>query len=175
MIAARSTSPPLSIGLFADWGSGKSFLIRKVQARVRLLSERARAAPESAAHCGYIRNVEFNAWHFADANLWASLATHILDALAKPEHAEDDVATAASQLARLKLAAESAVGKRLDKAHKKTVQAEARRKLVIWTIGLTTGRDGVKTLEELNDARGRLRLAAAAFALFMVLAGSWSW
>ncbi len=172
VIAARSTSPPLSIGLFADWGSGKSFLIRKVQERVRILSERARAAPESAAHCSHIRNVEFNAWHFADANLWASLASHILDALAKPEVAGDDAATAASQLARLeeKLAAESAVGKRLDKAHEKTVQAEARRRLVIWTIGLTTGRDGVKTLEELNDARGRLRLAAVAFAVFVVLA-----
>ncbi|MGH7130242.1 MAG: P-loop NTPase fold protein, partial [Planctomycetaceae bacterium] len=34
LIAAGGTRPPLSIGLFGDWGSGKSFLIRQVQAKV---------------------------------------------------------------------------------------------------------------------------------------------
>jgi WD40 repeat protein len=44
LIAARDTKPPLSIGLFGDWGSGKSFLIGQVQERVRRLSMRSRSA-----------------------------------------------------------------------------------------------------------------------------------
>ncbi|MDA0179089.1 P-loop NTPase fold protein [Solirubrobacter phytolaccae] len=161
VIAAKSTVPPLSIGLFADWGSGKSFLIRKVQERVRVLSKQG-----TATHCSHVRNVEFNAWHFADANLWASLATHILDALAKPEPGGDEQ-TAAAQLARLeeRLAAESATGKRLERAHQKAVAADARRKLAVWAWGLATGRDGAKTLANLKDAGGRVRLAAGALIL----------
>jgi KAP family P-loop domain len=42
LIAARDTAPPLSIGLFGDWGSGKSFLIKEVQDRVRALTRRSR-------------------------------------------------------------------------------------------------------------------------------------
>ncbi len=54
VIAARTTSPPLSIGLFADWGSGKSFLIKLIQERVRILSRRASGNPDAAAHCGTV-------------------------------------------------------------------------------------------------------------------------
>ena len=42
LIAATETKPPLSIGLFGDWGSGKSFLIGKVRDRVQDLAARSR-------------------------------------------------------------------------------------------------------------------------------------
>jgi hypothetical protein len=37
LIASRDVRPPLAIGLFGDWGSGKSFLMRSVQRRIRTL------------------------------------------------------------------------------------------------------------------------------------------
>lgn len=163
VIAAKTTQPPLSIGLFADWGSGKSFLIKLIQERVRILSRRASGNPEAAAHCAHVRNVEFNAWHFADANLWASLASHILDAMAKPA-AGDDERTAAARLARLEeqLSAESAAGREL----KRAVQAQTLRRLAF----LALGRDGEKTLGDLRDAWTWLRLAFGVLLPIALLA-----
>lgn len=84
IVVARDVRPPLSIGLFGDWGSGKSFFMRRMQRRVDDLSERARAS-ETTAYCEHVRQITFNAWHYADSNLWASLATHIFASLAEPE------------------------------------------------------------------------------------------
>ncbi len=135
VIAARSTAPPLSIGLFADWGSGKSFLIRQVQKRVRELTARAARATDSA-HCAHVRDVEFNAWHYADANLWASLATHILDELAKPEPgAHDDAASKATRLLE-EIAKASGEREELARASAAADRAAARRELKRWTWGL---------------------------------------
>lgn len=100
IVAARAVSPPLSLGLFGDWGSGKSFFMAKLRRYVAELAEAVRtaesdrsptgetAAPSlpaepSPAFCARIVQVEFNAWHYADANLWASLVTHIFDVLAR--------------------------------------------------------------------------------------------
>ena len=132
VIAARSTSRAgLSIGLFADWGSGKSFLIRKVQEQIRRLSERARAAqkaPRTAAISATLSSTRGTSRTRICGRAWRGTPSTPSRSL---EVAGTTAATAASQLARLeeKLAAESAVGKRLDKAHEKTVQAEARRRL----------------------------------------------
>ncbi|RKQ92696.1 KAP-like P-loop domain-containing protein [Solirubrobacter pauli] len=167
VISAKTTSPPLSIGLFADWGSGKSFLIKLIQERVRILSRRASGNPDAAAHCAHVRNVEFNAWHFADANLWASLASHILDAMAKPE-AGTDARTAAARLAKLEelLAAESATGRQLERAHRKAVRAQTLRRLGF----LALGRDSEKTLGELKDAWTWLRILLGVIVPIGVLA-----
>lgn len=78
VIASKLVSPPLSVGLFGDWGSGKSFFMAKLRARV---DELARHSDKSSAFCRDVVHVEFNAWHFADANLWASLVTNIYDEL----------------------------------------------------------------------------------------------
>lgn len=164
VIAARETSPPLSIGLFGDWGSGKSFLIGQVKERVRRLSLRSRRAGDSA-YCRYVRNVEFNAWHYADANLWASLVTHIFDELAKPDRAAGvtDEETARAQLARLEeqLAASSALRERAERAHRQVASVAARRRLLRW---MTWGLVGVneralgELRDELGSVRGTLRL-----------------
>jgi hypothetical protein len=72
--------PPLSIGLFGDWGSGKSFFLGKMQERIRGLTADAREArkrSQKTVFVGRAPQIEFNAWHFADANLWASLVTHL--------------------------------------------------------------------------------------------------
>ena len=99
LIAARSLKPPLAIGLFGDWGSGKSFFMEALRKRIHKITE-------DATKCGMpqkeisvfksIVQIEFNAWHYVDTNLWASLAIRIFDGLAAqfPRREGDTVPTA---------------------------------------------------------------------------------
>jgi WD40 repeat protein len=191
LIAAAGTRPPLSIGLFGDWGSGKTFLIKQVQAKVRRLARRSQQMPGSA-YCPYVRNVEFNAWHYADANLWASLVTHIFDELAKPEPAVGvtDERGTREQLARLEeeLAAQSELRSRLERAQVHAERTKARKQLLVLTSGLAgVGGDttlaeargeivgGLRWLKLLLPTRkvGAAALAAAAFIGVLLAAVLW--
>lgn len=95
LLAARAVTPPLSIGLFGDWGSGKTFFMRRLCARVGQLAADARESGELQRDLAWhkrIVQVEFNAWHYAEGNLWASLVEHILDNLAlSPDEPADRV------------------------------------------------------------------------------------
>jgi phospholipase C len=82
VLAAKDVKPPISIGLFGDWGTGKTFFMQKMQKRFDSIQTQARKA-EKTAYCRYIAQLWFNAWHYIDANLWASLVSHIFDELAK--------------------------------------------------------------------------------------------
>jgi len=81
LVSAWSVEPPLSIGLFGDWGSGKSHFMRQMRQRVEKLSRKARKAETKKQNeIGYYKNIvqiEFNAWHYIEGNLWASLVDHI--------------------------------------------------------------------------------------------------
>jgi KAP family P-loop domain len=90
VLMARSTVPPLAVGLFGEWGSGKSFLMALMQERIDELAALKRAGHEGAeAFCGEVRQVRFNAWHFVDTNLWASLAAALFDGLASDSRPDD--------------------------------------------------------------------------------------
>ncbi|MFN2564616.1 MAG: P-loop NTPase fold protein [Gemmatimonadaceae bacterium] len=82
VVAAADTSPPLSIGLFGDWGTGKSFFMSRMEERIEDLKATARANPKSA-YCANIVQLRFNAWHYMDTDLWASLAAEIFEGLAR--------------------------------------------------------------------------------------------
>lgn len=91
---ARSTKPPLAIGLFGDWGTGKSFFMRRMQTRVQEMQQEARSllACGGASHyCDNVVQVPFNAWHYVDSNLWASVMTRIFEVLSErtPDKARD--------------------------------------------------------------------------------------
>lgn len=89
LLTARDLQPPLAIGLFGDWGSGKSFFMRSLKQQIEEITARARASELSQQEIAIYRNVvqiEFNAWHYVDANLWASLADHIFVNLKLEEH-----------------------------------------------------------------------------------------
>jgi len=81
LVSAWSVQPPLAIGLFGDWGSGKSHFMRLMQKRVEKLSRKARHSKDKKQNeIGYYKNIvqiEFNAWHYIEGNLWASLVDHI--------------------------------------------------------------------------------------------------
>ena len=75
VIASRDLTPPMSIGIFGDWGSGKSFFMRQLEQKIVSL------AGKDAAYCSHVLPVWFNAWHYVDQNLWATLVTEIFDKL----------------------------------------------------------------------------------------------
>lgn len=98
----RAIDPPLAIGVFGEWGTGKTFFMEKVYeaveaireeaARRRALSESANAkddlenAAETTAFERYfysegVVQIRFNAWHYIETNLWASLVDHIFTEL----------------------------------------------------------------------------------------------
>ena len=86
LIARRSTADSLSIGLFGEWGSGKTTFMELIQREVEQLTDRARAG-ERDGGTDYVTDIVpiwFNAWHYADANLWASLAAELFDQLLGP-------------------------------------------------------------------------------------------
>ncbi|MDX3192418.1 P-loop NTPase fold protein [Streptomyces sp. MN03-5084-2B] len=77
VIAAKDTPLPLSIGVFGEWGAGKSFFMGMLRGQVEELEG-------TPGQCRKIAQVGFNAWHYADANLWASLGDEIFRQLAEP-------------------------------------------------------------------------------------------
>jgi hypothetical protein len=91
VMASNRTSPPLSVGLFGDWGSGKSFFMHQLQLHIHELATQSWCAehsepPEPSFFCSEVVQIDFNAWHYVDANLWASLVTRIFEGLS--EHVE---------------------------------------------------------------------------------------
>jgi polyhydroxyalkanoate synthesis regulator phasin len=105
VMLAKEVKPPLAIGLFGDWGSGKSFFMQSMKAIAEKIAADAENTPNSK-FCSSVVPVEFNAWHYADSNLWASLVAHILERLAI--HVCPQGLTAEEQLARLLKDLESA-------------------------------------------------------------------
>ena len=82
LMASADLQPPLSIGLFGDWGTGKSFFMEKLHDRVEFISHEARSAGGKTGIHGRIAQIKFNAWYYVDSNLWASMVTRIFDNLA---------------------------------------------------------------------------------------------
>jgi hypothetical protein len=76
LIAYEKLDPPLSIGLFGEWGSGKSFFMNEIHKKVDSLS-----SSNNKVFCQNIVHIEFNAWHYSDSNLWASLVSKIFNTL----------------------------------------------------------------------------------------------
>lgn len=76
LIASHTLEPPLAIGLFGDWGSGKSFFLRSLQRRIDDLIK-AQRSPQALPFYRDIVQIEFNAWQYVEGNLWASLIEHL--------------------------------------------------------------------------------------------------
>ncbi|MAS42993.1 MAG: hypothetical protein CML43_07560 [Rhodobacteraceae bacterium] len=80
LICLEEARPPLAIGLFGAWGSGKSTFMRMIEEGVEDNRATAIRLAEAGEPSPFVRNVVhvwFNAWHYLDANLWASLVSHI--------------------------------------------------------------------------------------------------
>lgn len=81
VLASREVDPPLAIGLFGDWGGGKSFFMELMQEEIDGAVKRAASAPETSPFFTNVVPIRFNAWHYLDSDLWASLVTEVFDRL----------------------------------------------------------------------------------------------
>ena len=136
LAAARAIKPPLAIGIFGEWGSGKTFFMRRIYENVELLGRMATAQGGPKLFHSDIVQIRFNAWHYIETNLWASLVEYIfaeLDRwlLAKAENGREQADLVFDRLAtaqQLKLdALEEVVSRRAERRSAELRAESARR------------------------------------------------
>ncbi|MCP4261070.1 MAG: hypothetical protein GY774_26695, partial [Planctomycetes bacterium] len=92
LLASRGLTPPLAVGLFGDWGSGKSFFMESVRNRIEQLIQDPKVVEKRQSEVPFwkrIVQIEFNAWHYMEGELWASLVDHIFNQLRMKGDTED--------------------------------------------------------------------------------------
>lgn len=112
VMCLRDPGPPLAIGLFGDWGSGKSTYMNLIEAAIDELTLRTKA--DDTTRPLFVDNVvhiKFNAWHYNDADLWSSLTSQFFRQLRVGGHAErakDDYSALVQEVAELVVKTEEA-------------------------------------------------------------------
>jgi hypothetical protein len=92
LICLKEATTPLSIGIFGGWGAGKSTFMNRLEAEITRITESVAAQASTPRNAGekatadhqfisQVVHIRFNAWQFADANLWASLTAEFFDQL----------------------------------------------------------------------------------------------
>jgi hypothetical protein len=170
LIASRELRPPLAIGLFGDWGSGKTFVLDRIATQLHDLTG------ETAPY-GYLKDVtlvRFNAWHYAETNLWASLVDQVISKMKiEPQPSAPVLAevTEADQLAEAAAAEVTRIDGELETAKSAVAQAEqrfVRQRRTAWALGtgvlLLAG--GVALLAALGGSGRVVAVASIAAALF---------
>ncbi len=125
LLASKDLRPPLAVGLFGDWGSGKSFFMQAVRERIADLVRDQIAAPDAGQPFWEgIVQIDFNAWHYMDGDLWASLVEHVFARIG----GEEDVPDGQAESRRRQLLRE-VDGKLLERIEleKRIVEATRRR------------------------------------------------
>jgi len=156
LLASKSLEPPLSIGLFGPWGSGKTTFLKRLRRSVENRAKEAMSAASRNEDTPYFSNivhVDFNAWHYAEDALTSSLVDTIFRALSAYIRDEQLIAGAswkeqkrqALETTRRKLAAAAAVQ---EAAQTAVTQAEtklttARQEAQIQTTGFRAVAQGV--------------------------------
>lgn len=87
LLAAKKVKTPLAVGLFGNWGSGKSFFMNLLREHLKTLCGGTLAdnVDPTISQTPYYRGVAsitFNAWYYTDSELWPSLALRIFDRVA---------------------------------------------------------------------------------------------
>ena len=76
VVTLKDPGPPLAVGLFGDWGSGKSSFMNMLEDAIEQTTEQSREN-ETAAQIfvGKVVHIRFNAWVYNDTDLWSSLTS----------------------------------------------------------------------------------------------------
>lgn len=127
LIAATKLHPPMAIGLFGDWGSGKSFFMESLRQRIYKITADARQSsqPQGKIYIyKYIAQIEFNAWQYVEGELWASLVENIFRNLKTQRGDQLSLLQKRQQIVIKKLE-----NKRLEQQEAKARQAMLKRQL----------------------------------------------
>ncbi|HEX8114422.1 MAG TPA: P-loop NTPase fold protein [Kofleriaceae bacterium] len=149
VMLSTEVRPPLAVGLFGDWGTGKSYFMRAMRRAARALPKSL--GPDGKPRfCERVVPVEFNAWHYVDTNLWASLVSRILERLAaviapKPTPEEAQSALLAE------LASARAVVQEIDKEKEALAKLSASQQEALGQLR----RDRLAKELQLGDLRAR--------------------
>ncbi len=117
LLASKSLEPPLSIGLFGPWGSGKTTFLKRLRRAVERRAEEAKTSIEARQQTDYVSNVvhvDFNAWHFAEEALTSSLVDTILRSLSS--YIKDEKLIAGKAWSKQKLEALESTKRKLEAA-----------------------------------------------------------
>ena len=179
VILARNTSLPLAIGLFGDWGSGKSFFMAQLEERLAELAEMARGEDRSP-FLSELRQIRFNAWHYVDGDLWSSIASTIFDGLAvtgsDATHLEEvrsalgEAAKEAEQARQERLTAEQQVHRHQEEANRSAQRVLRALPVLVQELTRAPDPNAPTTPAPADDSRPTV-IAADQVA---VLKGFWS-
>jgi hypothetical protein len=147
VIAAADAALPLSIGLFGEWGSGKSFFMNMMEQR---LDDLQKVGPPS--FCSKIVQLRFNAWHYMDTSLWASLTSEIFEGLAT-KLSKSPGPEPASRAAKLL--------ENVSTSRDKLAEAERQRESAKIKLAESEGR-----LQELASSEAKIRASLSPRVLF---------
>lgn len=175
VIAAKDTAMPLSIGLFGAWGAGKSHFIDLLDEQLNELKRQ----PGNAFHKRIVP-IRFNAWHYLDTNLWASLVSEIFDQLfaslespeekeqAKLENLKKQLADQSALAAEAKAAVTKAENVRIEAENELRVAVQARieeegtvKGLLDDLTDLPIGKEVKKQLNEVAKTLGLPKLKSS--------------
>ncbi len=140
LMVSADVRPPFALGLLGDWGVGKTFFMRLMQETVKSIAGKNERDDRNTEYVSRAAQIEFNAWHFVDSDLWASLASHIFDGLS--EELCDPGKTVEGTRRRLRRKIESSKRGRQEA----TAAIEAARK---------ERQKATKALEEKREERGQ--------------------
>lgn len=125
LLSSTSLEPPLSLGLFGPWGSGKTTFLKRLRLAIDERTTAARETLKAGKPSPFVSNVvhvEFNAWHFAEEAIVSSLVETIIRELRA--FIKDDYPKIGAALAAMKSAA--AIGAAAMVAEAKAKEAQAR-------------------------------------------------
>jgi len=81
VVGSPLTRPPLTVGIYAAWGMGKTFLMDLVRRRLTASSGKPSPANADAPPVDFVF-VEYNAWVYSEAeDLWAGLISRLYESV----------------------------------------------------------------------------------------------
>ena len=85
LISSKNMKPPLTIGIFGNWGSGKTFFMNRISKYIHFIKsgEALAVKPLNQDKLCNIAQIKFNAWQYVESNLWASLVKVIFEGIEK--------------------------------------------------------------------------------------------
>jgi len=92
LLVSKDVKAPIALALLGDWGVGKTHFMRIMQETIQLVANKDSNPTDKPESVSRAVQIEFNAWHYVDTDLWASLASHIFDELAVELKHEGDIA-----------------------------------------------------------------------------------